>query len=124
MRIPIVGPVRRPRAAARRLPLSLPADRDLATAGRGPAAATDLDTTLHALHAALVPHRRHLWTRRVVRRAWLAVAIALLAEAVLWAIARLAPLELAPAIAVAIAAVAGAGLLVEAIRQRRLENEL
>ena len=56
-----------------------------------------LDPTLLAIRSGLVPHRRRLWLRRIVRRAWIALAAVVVAELMLWTLARFVPLEFAPA---------------------------
>ena len=52
------------------------------------AVAGPLDPPLVAMRAGLVPHRRRLWLRRIVRRTWIAVAAVIVAELVLWTVAR------------------------------------
>ena len=42
-----------------------------------------LDPALEAIRSALQPHRRRLWLRRIVRRAWMALAIGAAFEALL-----------------------------------------
>jgi hypothetical protein len=64
--------------------------------------AGDLDPDLLAIRRLLRPFGRRLWLRRIVRRAWLVVAIVVLSELALWALARLIPLEAAPTVAIAI----------------------
>ena len=64
------------------------------------------------------PHRRRLWLRRIVRRAWVALAVLAVAEAILWTIARFFPLEAAPVIGVAIPVLVALGLLVAIVRAR------
>ena len=62
----------------------------------------ELDPALVSLRAGLVRHRRRLWLRRAVRRAWYvlaAVAAILLAFAIAM---RIAPLEWAPQVALAV----------------------
>jgi hypothetical protein len=61
-----------------------------------------LDPSLDAIRASLAPHRRRLWLRRMVRRGWMALAGIVIAELVLWTIARFVPLEAAPVIGAAI----------------------
>src|SRR6185295_12339154 len=68
-----------------------------------------LDPNLDAIRAALQPHRRRLWLRRMARRAWIALAVGASAEAILFGLARLVPIEVLPSIAVAIAIVALGG---------------
>ena len=77
-----------------------------------------LDPALDALRAQLAPHRRRLWLRRIVRRTWIALAVLAIAEAVLWTIARVVPLEAAPVIAAAIPIVIALALLVAVVRAR------
>ncbi|HKG19651.1 MAG TPA: hypothetical protein VKB00_07930, partial [Candidatus Limnocylindrales bacterium] len=77
-----------------------------------------LDPALESILAGLRPHRRRLWLRRIVRRAWLAGAAVAIAEAILFGLARLAPLELLPTFAVAIPAIGLLGLVVAAGRAR------
>src|SRR5688572_33036761 len=64
--------------------------------------AGQLDPSIDALRASLAPHRRRLWLRRIVRRAWIALAGVVIAEAVLWTLARFVPLEAAPVVGAAI----------------------
>ncbi|MGZ6341098.1 MAG: hypothetical protein ACXWMX_04560, partial [Candidatus Limnocylindrales bacterium] len=54
------------------------------------------DPVLVALRRSLVTHRRRLWFRRIVRRAWFALAALLAAEVTLAGLARLVALEEAP----------------------------
>ena len=77
-----------------------------------------LDPTLVAIRTTLLPHRRRLWMRRLVRRGWLAVAAAVLAELILWSVARVVPLESARLVGAAIPLVALAGWLVAGVRAR------
>ena len=77
-----------------------------------------LDADLVAIRRLLAPHGRRLWFRRIVRRAWLVLAAAVVAELVLWTLARVVPLEIAPTIAAAIPVVAGLALLVLAVVSR------
>jgi hypothetical protein len=65
-----------------------------------------LDPVLLQIRASLLPHRRRLWVRRLVRRAWIVVAGVLVAELILWTVARLVPLEPAPLVGAAIPVVA------------------
>jgi hypothetical protein len=46
-----------------------------------------LDPILVQLRSSLLPHRRRLWMRRLVRRGWIAIATVLVAELILWTIA-------------------------------------
>ena len=77
-----------------------------------------LDPDLEAIRAALGPHRRRLWIRRMVRRAWIALAVLAVAEAVLWTVARFVPLEAAPLIGAAIPIAVALGLLAAIIAAR------
>jgi hypothetical protein len=76
------------------------------------------DVDLAAVRALLLQHRNRLWTRRIVRRSWIVVAATLLAEVVLWAVARLAPLEATAAIAVGIPLAGSVGLVLLAMLAR------
>ena len=78
----------------------------------------ELDPSLDALRATLAPHQRRLWLRRIVRRAWLALAAIAAGEAVLWTVARFLPIEPAPLIAAAIPVVVLLVLLGFVIRAR------
>ena len=78
-----------------------------------------LDPSLDALRASLAPHRRRLWLRRIVRRAWIALAAVVIAEAVLWTLARFVPLEAAPVIGAAIPIIGVLALLVAVVRPDR-----
>ena len=60
------------------------------------------DPALVQLRASLLPHRRRLWMRRLVRRGWIALAAVLVAELALWTIARFAPIEAVPMLGAAI----------------------
>ena len=78
-----------------------------------------------ALHPDLVAIRRllrpfglRLWLRRIVRRAWIALAITIAAELVLWTAARVWPLEIAPTLAAIISALGLGALLVLAVLSR------
>jgi hypothetical protein len=77
-----------------------------------------LDPPLSAVRALLAPHRRRLWLRRIARRAWIAVAAVMIAEALLWTVARFIPLEAAPVIGAAIPLIGALGLLAAAIVAR------
>jgi len=54
----------------------------------------------------------------MARRAWIALAVGASAEAILFGLARLVPIEVLPSIAVAIAIVALGGWLASAVRAR------
>ena len=56
----------------------------------------ELHPDLVAIRRLLRPHGRRLWLRRIVRRAWIVIAATVLAELVLWTVARFVPLEIAP----------------------------
>jgi hypothetical protein len=107
IRSPFRGPVRRRSGAA----TVVPADPRSAVAG-------PLDPALLAIRAGLVPHRRRLWLRRIVRRTWIAVAVVLVAELILWTVARFLPIEFAPLIAIAIPVVGLVALIAAAIHAR------
>ena len=77
-----------------------------------------LDPALLSVRAGLAAHRRRLWIRRIVRRAWLALAAILVAELVLWTVARFVPLEWAPIAGAAIPIVGAVALLVAVVRAR------
>ncbi|HEX8025266.1 MAG TPA: hypothetical protein VF484_03585, partial [Candidatus Limnocylindrales bacterium] len=83
-----------------------------------PIAGTSPDPDLLAIRQALVPHRRRLWLRRIVRRGWWVAAAVLAAELVLWTAARFVPLELAPAAGLAIVVLGAVAWLVLAARSR------
>ena len=70
-----------------------------------------LDPALAELRSGLAAHRRRLWMRRAVRRAWYVAVTVAVAELVLAIAQRLVPLEGAPLVALAIPV---AGLLQEA----------
>ena len=77
-----------------------------------------LDPSIDALRASLAPHRRRLWLRRMVRRAWIALAGVIVAEALLWTLARFVPLEAAPVIGAAIPIVGLLALLAAVVQAR------
>ena len=56
------------------------------------ALAGPLDPEVFAIRRALVPHRRPLWLRRIVRRTFWVAAGVLGAELIVWTLARLAPI--------------------------------
>ncbi len=70
-----------------------------------------LDPALLAIRADLRPYRRRLWLRRIVRRAWLVAAAVLVAEVVVFTLARIIPVELLPTIAAAIPVMGLVGLV-------------
>ena len=76
------------------------------------------DPDLAAIRAGLLPYRRRLWIRRAVRRAWIVGAVAVGAEIVLWAMARVTPLEVAPSVGLAIPVVGVTVLGILAARAR------
>ena len=63
---------------------------------------TPIDPLLESIRADLRPHLRRLWVRRIVRRAWLVAGAVLVAEVGLFAIARVVPIEILSALALAI----------------------
>ena len=75
-----------------------------------------LDPALGDLRTGLAGHRRRLWLRRSVRRAWYVLAAVMVAELVLAIAQRLLPLEAAPLIALAIPVVGLVVLLVLVVR--------
>ncbi|HET7495816.1 MAG TPA: hypothetical protein VFJ80_10220, partial [Candidatus Limnocylindrales bacterium] len=77
-----------------------------------------IDPTLERIRASLAPHRRRLWLRRIVRRAWLALAIVALGEVALWSLARVVPIATAPLMAATIPVLVGLLLLLAAVRSR------
>ena len=80
--------------------------------------AGQLDPSIDALRASLAPHRRRLWLRRMVRRAWIALAGVVVVEALLWTLARFVPLEAAPVIGAAIPIVGVLALLAAVVQAR------
>ena len=96
---------------------------------RGPAAApfvpsdpaslgVALDPALSEIRAGLAAHRRRLWMRRAIRRAWYVAAIVAAAELVLAVAQRLFPLEGAPLVALALPLLGLLVLLVLVVRAR------
>ena len=77
-----------------------------------------LDPALLSVRAGLAAHRRRLWMRRIVRRAWIALAAVIIAELVLWTVARFVPLDWAPIAGAAIPIAGAVGLLVAVVRAR------
>lgn len=71
-----------------------------------------LDPELLAVRGALRPHRDRLWFRRLVRRGWIALAAVVVAELVLWTVARFVPLPTAPVIGAAIPVLGLVGWLI------------
>jgi hypothetical protein len=100
-----------PAATAERAALHLPVDPRAALSG-------PLDPALERIRAGLRPHRRRLWTRRIVRRGWIVLAGVMIAELVLFLAARFTPIEAARAIGVSLAVLGLAALAVAAIRAR------
>ena len=78
----------------------------------------ELDPDLVALRAGLVGHRRRLWLRRSVRRAWYVLAAVAGIELGLAVAMRVWPIEWAPALAAAIPALGMLVLLVLVVRAR------
>src|SRR6478736_5873877 len=77
-----------------------------------------LDPALIELRSGLVAHRRRLWLRRAVRRAWYVLAVVMVAELVLVVAQRLFPLEQAPLVAAALPVLGLLALLVLVVRAR------
>ncbi|HEX2755618.1 MAG TPA: hypothetical protein VHM48_09150, partial [Candidatus Limnocylindrales bacterium] len=77
-----------------------------------------LDPSLDAIRVGLAGHRRRLWMRRIVRRAWLALAGIGVLEAALLGLARLVPIEILPSLVAAIAIGGLMVLLAFAVRAR------
>ncbi|HEY6570405.1 MAG TPA: hypothetical protein VIZ22_08955, partial [Candidatus Limnocylindrales bacterium] len=77
-----------------------------------------LDPALTALRAGLVGHRRRLWLRRSVRRAWYVLAGVAVAVVILAIAMRVAPLEWAPQLVAAVPIVGMLILLVLIARAR------
>src|SRR4051795_2898324 len=77
-----------------------------------------LDPALVELRSGLAAHRRRLWLRRNVRRAWSVLAVVMVAELVLAIAQRLLPLEHAPLVAAALPVLGLLALLVLVVRVR------
>ena len=77
-----------------------------------------LDPVLVEIRAGLATHRRHLWLRRAVRRAWNVAAVVAVAELGLAIAQRIVPIEQAPLVALAIPVVGLLVLLVLVVRAR------
>ena len=93
------------------MPATIPPDPAASLAG-------PLDPVLLQLRSALLPHRRRLWLRRLVRRTWIALAVVALAELGLWTLARFMPIATAPILAATIPLAGLLGWLVVGIRAR------
>ena len=104
-------PFRAPARAAGEAAPVVPPDPRRAIAG-------PLDPTLLAIRSGLVPHRRRLWLRRIVRRTWIALAAVVVAELLLWTVARFVALEFAPVIGVAIPVIGLIALIAAVIHAR------
>jgi hypothetical protein len=100
--------LRRSRTAA---PIALPPDPRAALAD-------PIDPLLLELRGAVLPHRRRLWLRRLVRRAWIALAVVVAAELLLWTLARFVPMPAAPLVGAALPLLGLFGWLVESVRAR------
>src|SRR5215207_5630359 len=100
--------IRRPAAGAASHGAFVPADP--ATLG------VPLDPALAQLRSGLVRHRRRLWFRRAVRRAWYVLASVAAIELLLVAAQRMWPLEGAPVVAVAVPVLGLLSLLVATVR--------
>src|SRR4051794_1087710 len=77
-----------------------------------------LDPALVELRSGLAAHRRRLWLRRAVRRAWYVLAVVMVAELALAVAQRLFALEQAPLIAAALPIFGLLALLVLVVRAR------
>src|SRR6187551_2537919 len=82
-----------------------------------------LDPALVELRAGLAAHRRRLWLRRAVRRAWYVLAVVMVAELLLVIAQRLFPLEQAPLVAAALPVLGLLALLVVVVRARPTMGE-
>ena len=76
----------------------------------------ELDPALTEIRTGLAGHRRRLWLRRSVRRAWSVVAAVAVAELLLAIAQRMLPIERAPLVALAIPVVGILVLLVLVVR--------
>src|SRR5215204_2497389 len=103
-------PGRRPAVSADPVPF-VPADPALL-------GVADLDPALGQLRGGLAAHRRRLWLRRAVRRAWAVLAVVVLVELVLVVARRIWPLESAPLVAAAVPVLGLLALLVLVVRAR------
>ena len=83
-----------------------------------------LDPALEAIRSELAGHRHRLWFRRIVRRAWIALALIAILETALWTVARFVPLEAAPVIAAAIPILVALVLLIAVVRARPSVGEV
>ena len=104
-------PARQTTADASSVPTVVPADPRLVIDG-------SLDPSLTSVLGALGPYRQRLWIRRIVRRTWLALAAILIAELVLWTLARFIPITWAPVAALVIPAIGILAWLVAIVRAR------
>ena len=77
-----------------------------------------LDPALAQLRTGLAAHRRRLWLRRAVRRAWMVLAVVAVAELLLVVAQRIWPLEGATVLAAAIPVIGLLVLLVMVARAR------
>ena len=77
-----------------------------------------MDPTLGRIRSGLVPHRRRLWFRRIVRRAWLVAAGIAAGVLVVAVLQRLFPIPSAMLYAAAIPVLGLLALLVAAVRIR------
>ncbi|HVL53494.1 MAG TPA: hypothetical protein VM344_04485, partial [Vitreimonas sp.] len=77
-----------------------------------------LDPALEDIREELRPHSRRLWLRRIVRRAWMAVAVVVGAELLLWSAARVVPIESAPMLGAGLPVLGLLGLLAAAVACR------
>ena len=95
-----------------------PADRTVVPVDPKVTVGGPLDRSLEEIRAGLAGHRRRLWMRRIVRRAWAALAGIVVAEAALLGLARLMPIEVLPTLIVAIAIIGVAIWLASVVRAR------
>ncbi|HEX5824521.1 MAG TPA: hypothetical protein VFY18_08700, partial [Candidatus Limnocylindrales bacterium] len=106
------------RLATLRLRRIAPADRPVVPLDPRLVVTGPLDPALVAIRVGLQPHRRRLWLRRIVRRAWVALAVGAVLEAILFGIGRVRPIEVLPSIAVTVAIVVIGGWLAATVRAR------
>ena len=77
-----------------------------------------LDPDLDAIRSHLIGHRRRLWIRRIVRRAWTVASVVLGAEVGLLLAGRLVPIEALPSLLISVAVIGVAGFVLLAVRCR------
>ena len=103
--------LRRRRSPGPAAPTYVPADPARVVAG-------PMDPTLGRIRSGLVPHRRRLWFRRIIRRAWLVAAGIAAGVLVVAVLQRLFPIPSAMLYAAAIPVLGLLALLVAAVRIR------